>query len=374
VSRRRPRTVVADDHPAFWGALQTALADSADIIGQVSNGHRAVALTVKEGAELVILDLNMPELNGIEAASRIADLVPEAGLVMFSLTHSKPYVLGAIAAGVRSFVAKEDGLDDLQRAVEELTEGRYFLSQTIRAELASMDCAMFSQEAISETLSTFDREAPAILDCATAIIQDEDGPREALTHSFLAYTIARVASARVIDVPRWLLLSTITHLFDRSIKAAPAAKTSFRFAGLLSQWRTRLLTHPSPQALRSYWRDQDRSDSSILSHIEECRSCHLEWGLAAADAVGEPEAVSASKCETLHSARAAIESALRAARFEDLASAWSAREKRIRQVRSSEVAILIGEGAAREWALGSSSASLANTPNAWAKQFLGGAA
>lgn len=348
-----------------------------EIVGQAGTGHEALTLAVRHRAELVVLDLNMPELNGIDTASRIADLVPGAAVVMFSLTYSEPYLLRALAAGVRGFVAKDDGMEFLARAAEDALDGRYFLSPSITSQLDVANSAMFSPEAIAEILSTFDREARVVFDLVHAIAPYAIYLRETLLESFLAYAMARAAHSRITNVQNWLLLSAITFLFDKNVMPSVMPRTNVRFADVLNRWRTRLLNHPSQQALRNYWKRSEavRSVSSLLEHLHECPSCHLEWGLFAMESVQDGDVAEFQfKTAEMQSVRSAIQATLQAHQFETLAHAWSARENRIRRVASSEMAILIGTGASREWALGASLESFAPSPALWAKQFVGSAA
>ena len=100
----------------------------------------------------------MPDMDGIAAA---ADNVPASAVVLQSLSHTPPYVLKALEASIRGFVAKDDGVECLRRAILMARADQHFFSPSVADELKSTTAALYSDASVRELLDVYDHEAPA---------------------------------------------------------------------------------------------------------------------------------------------------------------------------------------------------------------------
>jgi DNA-binding NarL/FixJ family response regulator len=124
--------MIVDDHEIVRQGLRTLL-EKADwsVCGEASTGREAVEQATVLKPDVVLLDLGMPELNGLEAARRILKVLPRCALVVLSAYQEEAVVRDVIAAGVRAYVLKSESAKDLVLAVESVLSGRPFFSAKI---------------------------------------------------------------------------------------------------------------------------------------------------------------------------------------------------------------------------------------------------
>ncbi len=127
------RILLADDHTIMRTGLKLLLErePSFAVVGEASDGRAAVQMAEKLSPDVVVMDIAMPNLNGIEAASRIAESHPQTAVVMLSMHSDESYVLRALKAGARGYLLKDSAESDLISAVKNVSEGRTFFSPAI---------------------------------------------------------------------------------------------------------------------------------------------------------------------------------------------------------------------------------------------------
>ena len=124
------RILIADDHEIVRSGVAAVLESQPGwtVVAQVANGRDAVAEAERTRPDVVILDISMPELNGIEAARRILRAVPRAEVVILTMHESERVVRRILEAGARGYVSKSDVARSLVDAVEAVRHHRAFLS------------------------------------------------------------------------------------------------------------------------------------------------------------------------------------------------------------------------------------------------------
>ena len=122
--------VLADDHPIVRQGLRTLLEQEAhcQVIGEATDGLTAIDLITRLKPDLAILDVQMPDLDGLEVARRVAANSPETRVIMLSMHSDEPYVLDALHHGALGYVLKGSATADLVDAVRTVTAGQRFLS------------------------------------------------------------------------------------------------------------------------------------------------------------------------------------------------------------------------------------------------------
>lgn len=127
------RILLADDHNIIRSGLRLLLEQQPDfkVVAEAADGREAVALAAKHHPEVVVLDIGMPQLNGIEATREIVAAEPQAQVVILSMHADEGYVLRALKAGARAYILKNAAEADLIRAVRSVSEGKSFFSPTI---------------------------------------------------------------------------------------------------------------------------------------------------------------------------------------------------------------------------------------------------
>ncbi len=127
------RILLADDHTVVRKALRLLLESYPEfaVIADAADGRAAVALAEEHKPDVVVMDVAMPNLNGIEAARQIAAKLPHSAILFLSMYADEGYVLRALRAGARAYVLKDSPEDDLVNAVRAASQGKAFFSPTI---------------------------------------------------------------------------------------------------------------------------------------------------------------------------------------------------------------------------------------------------
>ena len=131
------RVLVADDHKLMREGLRALLDGAADttVVAEADNGRDAVDLAVKLRPEVVLMDVTMPDLNGIEAARRIGAACPGVRVVALSMHADKRFVAKMFAAGAAGYLLKDCAFEELLRAVRTVAAGQGYLSPQISASV-----------------------------------------------------------------------------------------------------------------------------------------------------------------------------------------------------------------------------------------------
>lgn len=123
------RVLLADDHQVVRQGLKVLLEQHGlAVVAEAADGRAAVELARKERPDIAVLDVAMPALNGVDAAREIARQSPKTRVVLLTGLHDPQFVGSALRAGVRGFVMKMQGIDDLVRAIREVSQGALYVS------------------------------------------------------------------------------------------------------------------------------------------------------------------------------------------------------------------------------------------------------
>ncbi len=130
---RKIRVLLADDHTVIRTGLRLVLEQEPDlvVVGEAADGRQAVELADSLSPDVVVMDLGMPNLNGIEASRRITESHPKIGIVVLSMHSDETYVLRALKAGARGYLLKDSASEDLVRAVRAVSERKSYFSPAV---------------------------------------------------------------------------------------------------------------------------------------------------------------------------------------------------------------------------------------------------
>jgi two-component system response regulator NreC len=129
----RLRLALADDHTIMRSGLRLLLERESDfsIVGEAGDGREVIEIVEAQSPDVVIMDVAMPNLNGIEAARRITSAHPRTAVIILSMHSDESYVLRALNAGARGYLLKDSAESDLISAVRAVSEGKAFFSPAI---------------------------------------------------------------------------------------------------------------------------------------------------------------------------------------------------------------------------------------------------
>ena len=130
---KKIRILLADDHTLIRGGLRLLAEQQPDlvVVGEAEDGRQAVAMAATLKPDVAVLDIGMPNLNGIEAAKQITEGESRAAVVILSMHADETYILRALKAGARGYLLKDSTESDLARAIRAVAEGKSFFSPAV---------------------------------------------------------------------------------------------------------------------------------------------------------------------------------------------------------------------------------------------------
>ena len=130
---KKIRVLLADDHTLIRGGLRLTIEQHADlsVVAEAEDGRQAVALAASLKPDVAVLDIGMPNLNGIEAAKQITQGDSRTAVVVLSMHRDETYILRALKAGVRGYLLKDSAESDLVRAIRSVADGKSFFSPSV---------------------------------------------------------------------------------------------------------------------------------------------------------------------------------------------------------------------------------------------------
>jgi DNA-binding NarL/FixJ family response regulator len=161
--------LIADDHELLRDGIKTRLEKQPGwrICGETDNGRDAVRLATESQPDVVVMDIGMPQLNGIEAATQIRQVSPQTGVLILTMQESEDLVRSALVAGVRGFVLKTDAGRLLVTAVETVLSGNPFftgrVSEIVLADFLNPDRAAQAATDDRQRLTPREREVLQLL-------------------------------------------------------------------------------------------------------------------------------------------------------------------------------------------------------------------
>jgi len=162
------RILLADDHTVVRKGLRMLLESQPgfEVVADAADGREAVRLAEKHSPEVVVMDVAMPGLNGIEAARQILAKIPQIAIVFLSMHSDEAYVLKALKAGARAYLLKDSAEYDLINAIRAVNEGKAFFSPAISKMLVEDYMRQMREREVEdsyELLTTREREILQLL-------------------------------------------------------------------------------------------------------------------------------------------------------------------------------------------------------------------
>jgi two-component system response regulator NreC len=135
---KKLRILLADDHTVMRTGLRALLErqPNLEVVGETENGRRTVELSASLKPDVLVMDVGMPILNGIEATKQIVDKCSTTAVVILSMYSDEAYVMRALKAGARAYLLKDSAAADLISAIEAVSQGKSFFSPKVSRILA----------------------------------------------------------------------------------------------------------------------------------------------------------------------------------------------------------------------------------------------
>jgi DNA-binding NarL/FixJ family response regulator len=147
------KVLIADDHGVVRKGLRLLLEQYPElvVVGEAANGREAVTMAASLSPQVVVLDVAMPILNGIEAAEQILKVNSQVGIILLTMHADESYVLRALHAGVKGYLLKESAEEDLLSAIKSVANGKPFFSKAINEVLLEDYMRVLKQQGLSDT-------------------------------------------------------------------------------------------------------------------------------------------------------------------------------------------------------------------------------
>jgi two-component system response regulator NreC len=127
------RLMLVDDHAMIRTALKSLLDDQSEfmVVAEAGNGEEAIVLALKTRPDLILMDISMPEMDGIEATRRLKELWPECLILTLTVHEDKYYFMEMLSAGASGYVTKLAASDDLIQAIRTVAQGNIYLQPAL---------------------------------------------------------------------------------------------------------------------------------------------------------------------------------------------------------------------------------------------------
>jgi two-component system response regulator NreC len=158
---KRLRILIADDHGIVRKGLRLQLEQHGnfEVVGEANDGREAVRTAEQLAPDVVIMDIGMPNLNGVEATTQILKQRPQTGVIILSMHSDEGYLRRALAAGAKGYLLKDSADVDLYRAVEAVANGKSFFSPAIANTLLEDYMRQLQQRGLEDSYDLLtDRE------------------------------------------------------------------------------------------------------------------------------------------------------------------------------------------------------------------------
>ncbi|MBA3007587.1 MAG: response regulator transcription factor [Proteobacteria bacterium] len=154
------KIIVVDDHKIVRDGLCSLIEGLSGytIVGRAENGRQAIEVARREKPDIIIMDVSMPEMNGIDATSSIMEEIPSCKIIVLSMHSDKRFITGALQAGASGFLLKECAFQELNQALDAVRSGQTYLSPKIAGMVVHDYRRRLLSEAKEENLTTKERE------------------------------------------------------------------------------------------------------------------------------------------------------------------------------------------------------------------------
>ena len=151
---------MVEDHNLVRAGIRSLL-DSfqdIDVVGEAANGRDALRMTRQLGPEVVLMDISMPELNGMEATGRLKKCCPDSKVLMLSMHNDEEYVAQSLRAGARGYLVKDAATKELELAIHTLARGEIYISSSVSMSVVDKLMADDSDGSALNQLTSRQRE------------------------------------------------------------------------------------------------------------------------------------------------------------------------------------------------------------------------
>jgi DNA-binding NarL/FixJ family response regulator len=211
------RVLIADDQKLVREGLVSlmGLLPGISVVGAATDGDDAVRQSGQLRPDVVLMDLNMPRCNGVEATKRLRRLHPDIAVVVLTTYSDDAWVFSALEAGARGFLTKDAGADEIHRAITAVAAGQAQLDPSVQRRLLDA-LGNGDRFAVAADGDGAAEPAPGSLTQEPAPIPDELTPREAEVLAHIAAGLSNAEIAATLFVSEATVKTHINHIFTKT--------------------------------------------------------------------------------------------------------------------------------------------------------------
>jgi len=133
------KVLLVDDHPMVRDGIMSCLAfyDDVEVIGTANNGREAITQLSSLRPDVIMMDISMPDLNGIDATEQILEISPHSKILIFSMHDNAEYITNAVQAGASGYILKNTDAEEVYLAITQVAQGRRYFGENIAQILLS---------------------------------------------------------------------------------------------------------------------------------------------------------------------------------------------------------------------------------------------
>jgi DNA-binding NarL/FixJ family response regulator len=220
------RVLLADDHELFRAGIRALLQtlDGIEIVAEASNGREVLQLCKAHHVDVILMDIMMPQLNGLEATARLPAISPQTRTIILSMNANEEYVLQALRCGAAGYLLKNISPSELEQAVRAVARGDTYLSAAISKHVITA----YLQRAGGEKISHFDRLTPRQREVLQLVAEGYTSKEIARKLSLSVKTVEMhrsqlMAALDIHDIAGLVRYAIRMRLIDQSIPGQSAA-------------------------------------------------------------------------------------------------------------------------------------------------------
>jgi DNA-binding NarL/FixJ family response regulator len=203
----KPKIIIVDDHLIFRQGLTSIITSEniATVIGEASNGIEFMELISNQKPDIVLMDIDMPHMNGLDATEKAIKLIPNLKIIVFSMFSDEEYYHKMIERGVKGFILKTSGINELENAINEVMKGEsYFSNELLRKIISGFGNRNNGEQVKQDMLS--EREIEVLQQICLGLTNEEIAeklyisPKTVKTHksNLLGKTISKNTPALIL--------------------------------------------------------------------------------------------------------------------------------------------------------------------------------
>jgi len=171
---KKPTLIIVDDHLIFQQGLKAIISaeEIATVIGEASNGKDFIELLSHHKPDLVLMDIDMPQMNGMEATQKALEIMPEIKIIALTMFGDEEYYYKMIDLGVKGFILKSTGINELEKAIHDVMLGESYFSNELLRKII-LNFSRKKSETINEYKNLTSREIEILQQICLGYTTDE---------------------------------------------------------------------------------------------------------------------------------------------------------------------------------------------------------